>query len=247
MQKEGKAKDAKIEVLSSEVSQLRAENLKLAESLKELETHRNGLLEKVERLHADKHKLENRLNSLENARFYELSESMCVESLQDEDLDGSLLMVDEVGNDLGEMSNSDINVSYTVQMFLVSCFVNTRQWISFFYMLCSRVPSPSAPVTFIVCVLSSDPFSFLHLIFFLHFLFTFHLLSYFSLSSPNTSHPSLSPCTLPTLLFPCLYFPLPLLSLSSSLAHTHTNFRPPTKAQVQLISFRAKHNHCFIA
>ena len=116
--KEGKAKDAKIETLSVELSQLRAENLKLVDSLKEVEAHRNGLLEKVERLHADKHKLEDRLNCLEKASFYELSESMCVESLQEEDLDGSLLMVDDV-DDLEDISNSDINVSYLFSLICV--------------------------------------------------------------------------------------------------------------------------------
>ena len=88
------------------------------DSLKEVEAHRNSLLEKVERLHADKHKLEDRLNCLEKASYYELSESMCVESLQEEDLDGSLLMVDEV-DDLEDISNSDINVSYLFSLICV--------------------------------------------------------------------------------------------------------------------------------
>ena len=51
-----------------------------------MESHRDYLLDKVERLHADKHKLEDRLNSQDKARLYErtLSESQAMEDLGDE-------------------------------------------------------------------------------------------------------------------------------------------------------------------
>ena len=75
LKKQLKAKNSRIDQLSKTVEESKKSYEKLQGEFKFLEGHRDRLLEKVEFLHADKHKLEDRLTSLEKARFYEQSVS----------------------------------------------------------------------------------------------------------------------------------------------------------------------------
>ena len=64
--KELKAKSEKIHSLMAELEKERKKNAELASELEQVEDHRNRLLDKVERLHADKHNLEARYAILEH-------------------------------------------------------------------------------------------------------------------------------------------------------------------------------------
>lgn len=60
LRKENKAKSARIENLTKELGKVREEKGGLAKELEQVTEHRDRLLDKVERLHADKHTLEAR-------------------------------------------------------------------------------------------------------------------------------------------------------------------------------------------
>jgi len=60
------ARDNKIEELEKQLKGQQDENKQLKDKLLSLEKHREYLLDKVERLHADKHKLEDRLSVVES-------------------------------------------------------------------------------------------------------------------------------------------------------------------------------------
>ena len=60
LRKENKLKSARLETLSKELGKQKEERGVMAEELKQVTEHRDRLLEKVERLYADKHKLEAR-------------------------------------------------------------------------------------------------------------------------------------------------------------------------------------------
>ena len=60
------SRDAKVEELEKQLKGQQEEAKQLKEKLSSLEKHREYLLDKVERLHADKHKLEYRLSMVEN-------------------------------------------------------------------------------------------------------------------------------------------------------------------------------------
>ena len=60
------ARDNKIEELEKLLRRQQDENKQLKDKVVSLEKHREYLLDKVERLHADKHKLEDRLSVIEN-------------------------------------------------------------------------------------------------------------------------------------------------------------------------------------
>ena len=79
-----------------------------------MEAHRDYLLDKVERLHADKHKLEDKLNSQDKARLYErtLSTSAVMEDLDGKEGDSFEESLEVCGGKLGERkeTESDIGV-----------------------------------------------------------------------------------------------------------------------------------------
>ena len=58
-------KSEKIESLLAELENERKKNTELASELEKVEAHRGHLLDKVERLHADKHNLEARYATLQ--------------------------------------------------------------------------------------------------------------------------------------------------------------------------------------
>ena len=60
LKKENKSLNSKVTNLTSELSALKSAHSKLETEFKQVEGHRDMLLDKVERLHADKHKLEDR-------------------------------------------------------------------------------------------------------------------------------------------------------------------------------------------
>ena len=60
------SRDSKIEGLEKQLKTQQDENKQMKDKLSSLEKHREYLLDKVERLHADKHKLEDRLSVVEN-------------------------------------------------------------------------------------------------------------------------------------------------------------------------------------
>lgn len=62
-----------VEKLKKDLEISKREKEKLSSSLSDLESYRENMLAKVERLHADKHKLEDRLNLLEKSAVYESS------------------------------------------------------------------------------------------------------------------------------------------------------------------------------
>lgn len=71
LKKDNKMKCSHVEALSKEVATLKEKQEKTDEELQMVTGQRDRLLEKVERLHADKHSLEARLNTLERASMYE--------------------------------------------------------------------------------------------------------------------------------------------------------------------------------
>jgi predicted nuclease with TOPRIM domain len=60
LRKENKLKTSRIEALSKELAEEKEERLKMATELGQVGEHRDRLLDKVERLYADKHVLEAR-------------------------------------------------------------------------------------------------------------------------------------------------------------------------------------------
>ena len=60
------SRDSKIDGLEKQLKNQQDENKQMKDQLSSLEKHREYLLDKVERLHADKHKLEDRLSVVEN-------------------------------------------------------------------------------------------------------------------------------------------------------------------------------------
>ena len=78
----------RIDQLTKDVVVSRQENEKLSDQLSELDTHREQLLDKVERLHADKHNLEGRLNTLEKSARYEMM--ILEEVMEDDGLDNEV-------------------------------------------------------------------------------------------------------------------------------------------------------------
>lgn len=69
--RETMVKSTQTELLNKQLAKERAELERSREELEQVTGHRDRLLDKVERLHADKHALEARLNTLERASMYE--------------------------------------------------------------------------------------------------------------------------------------------------------------------------------
>ena len=60
LKKEAKTKASQMEALSAELKKTKKEKGEIGEECNRVEAHRDHLLDKVERLHADKHNLEDR-------------------------------------------------------------------------------------------------------------------------------------------------------------------------------------------